>query len=128
MVNFVHPLPQQKVGGFFAANAAGAKHRHPLATKGLAVIFPPFGKLAKGSDVGINRAFKGADAHLVIVAGVDQDHIGLIDQIVPIAGRNIGPHARDWVNIGLAHGDDLALKLDLHAAKGRRFGKGFLML
>src|SRR5438445_7631432 len=60
----------------FAANAAGAEHRHLAAFELRPVRFHPGREFAKACGRRIDRAFAGADRHLVGVARVDNDRLG----------------------------------------------------
>src|SRR5690606_37463031 len=119
MVHVAHPLGLQEGGGLFAADAAGAVHgdlgRRRAVQQGAALGAEPVGELAEGAGVGLDRAFEGPDLALVVVAGVDDDGVGVRDQGVPVLRRDIGPDALDRVDVGLAHGDDLGLHPHLHA-------------
>ncbi|MNJ39492.1 hypothetical protein D3C77_343660 [compost metagenome] len=132
VVDVAHPLGLEEGGGLFAADAAGAVHgdlgrRRPIQ-QGAALGAEPVGELAEGAGVGLDRALEGADLALVIVAGVDDDGVGIGDQGVPVLGRDIGPDALDRVDAGLAHGDDLGLHPHLHAVEGHGLGGRVLQL
>ena len=123
--HIAYALRQQKIGRFLAADTAGAKHGDAFVVKAVFVVFPPLGKLAERFGFRVYRALECADGHLVIVAGVDQHNIGAANKIVPVLRGNIVPNLRFRVYIGLAHCDDLALKLYLAAGKGLLAGGAF---
>src|SRR3546814_13222415 len=50
----------QESGRFFAADAAGAEHRDPLARETIGVGAPPAGKVAEAFGFGIDRAREAA--------------------------------------------------------------------
>ena len=122
VMHVAHPLGLQEGGGLFAADTAGAVHRHlrrgRTVQQGAPLGAEPVGELAEGAGVGLDRARKGADLALIVVAGVDDDGVGVGDQGVPVLGRDVGPDALDRVDVGLAHGDDLGLHPHLHAVEG----------
>ena len=47
VIDILDPLPQQEVGGFLAADAAGAEHGHTLVVEAVLVLLPPGGKSRK---------------------------------------------------------------------------------
>lgn len=126
--HILDPLAEQVVRGLLAADAAGAEHRHLLVVEAVLVLLPPRWKLAKAAGGRINGTVEGADGHFVIVAGVDDGHILASDQVVPIGGVHIVAHASRRIDIGLAHGHDLALEPHLHLTEGGRVAGAFLPL
>ena len=122
MVDLIDPLGLEQRGGFFAPDAAGAEHRD--AWRGGyfgAVLAEPGGEVAEAFGVRIDRAGEAADAHFVVVPRVDNERAGLVDQRVPIGGRDIAADAADRVD-GFAHRHDLALEPDLEAVERHRLG------
>src|SRR3546814_12673085 len=78
-------------GRFFAANAAGAEHRDPLARETIGVGAPPVGEVAEALGFGLDRAREAAVTDLELVAGVDQ-------QIGRASGRErVGTSVYIWV-------------------------------
>jgi hypothetical protein len=77
-------------------------------------------------SLGIDRVFEGPDADLIVVTRVDQDGVGVSDQGIPVLGRNIVADLGQGVDIGLAHGHDLALEPNLHPVEGQGLGKAIL--
>src|SRR3546814_3172842 len=65
----------QESGRFFAADAAGAEHRDPLARETIGVGAPPAGKVAEAFGFGIDRAREAAVTDLEPVADVDQHRV-----------------------------------------------------
>ena len=86
-----------------------------------AIAGHPVGKIAKAVGLRIDRAGKGAERDLVVVARVDDDRVGVGDQRVPVAGLDIGAGAGERVDVGHAHRHDLPLQPHLHAVE-RHFG------
>ncbi len=99
-----------------APDAAGAEHGDgPLAPLRLAhrggKRREPSGKLGETARAGIAGARETADAHLVTVAGVDDERRGVRDEGVPVGGVDI---LADLIAaLGPPHGYDLGLHLDL---------------
>src|SRR6056297_2364510 len=56
VIDLLHSLAQQVIGGFLAADAAGAEHRDPLVVKAVPVLLPPRREIAKGGGFGIDSA------------------------------------------------------------------------
>ncbi len=128
VIDLGHALTQQIVRRFFAANAARAEHGDALVVEPVLVGLPPRGKIAETAGAGVDRAAEGADLDLVVIARVDHGHIGFADQRVPVLRRDIVADAGARVDVGLAHGHDLALEADFHATEGLGLGKAFLVL
>ena len=130
VVDLVQPFGFDEGGRFFAADAAGAEHgdlrRLALGLEFGAAGAKPFGKFSEALGFRVDRAFERADLHLVIVAGVDHDGVGIGNQRVPVLRRDIGADALDRVEIGLAHGDDFRLHPHLAAIEGHGVGARFL--
>ena len=115
----VHPgktLLLQVGRGLLTADATGAEHRN---RPGLALLnqrpelpLHPLGKLAKSCGARINRTLKAADRHLVGVAGVNHQGVGVGDQGIPLPRGHVGAHLRGQIgtHLGLTHGHDLALE------------------
>lgn len=85
-------------------------------------------KLAKTGGVRIDRAVELADAHLVIVAGVDGDDVRRTDQVVPVVRLDIGASTSHRIDAGHAHGDDFALQPHLEAQEGLDVGPALLVV
>ncbi len=66
-------------------------------------------KLAKASRLGIKRAFKSADLHLVIIACIEHNDVWIGYERVPILRRDIGADARGRISLRCAYGDDFFL-------------------
>jgi len=81
----LYPLGFEEAGGFLAADAAGAEHGDFLACKRVMMACPPVGELAEGGGLGVYGAFEGAYVDLVVVAGVDHDHVVLGDQCAQLS-------------------------------------------
>ena len=106
-----------------AAYAAGAEHGDlacPPARRGGA---RPRRESRESSTWRDRWRRRRCRADLVVVAGVDDDRLGVGDQRVPVAGIDIGAGSVERVDISHAHGDDLLLEPHLHAVE--RHGVGF---
>ena len=66
-------------------------------------------KLAKASRLGIKRAFKRADLHLVIIPRIEHNDVRVGYQRIPILRRDIGAHQRRRISFRRAYGDDFLL-------------------
>ena len=113
--HFINPLTQQIRRGLFAADATGAVHCDLLASIGGLVGVPPVGEFAKTGRAGVDGAFKLTNADLIVVAGVDQDDVVSVDQVVPIFRLHVGPDLRCRIDAWLAKGDDFLLQPDFKA-------------
>ena len=63
----------------------------------------------------IDRARKGADSHLIVIARIDEDGTWIAYQHVPILRRNIPAGVLKEIEIRLTHRYDLELDPHLHA-------------
>ena len=106
VIHLFDTLLAQEVGRFFTADAAGAKHRDAFIVKAIFVLFPPLGKFTELLGLWVYGPFKGADAHFVIVAGINDHNIGCRNQGVPILRFDVMSNACFWIDIGLAHCHD----------------------
>ena len=89
----------------------------------LLVRLPPLGKIAETLGFGINGTLKGADRHLIVIAGVDHCDIRCRNQVVPLFGINVMSHTGDRIDVRLAHRNDLFFQADLHAMERRGLGE-----
>src|SRR5512139_1833612 len=80
---------QQVCARLLTADAAGAEHRDPAMLCRIEIPRGEILELAKTPDAGIERAFEGAHRHLEVVAGVEQQRVGRLDQRVPFGGRDV---------------------------------------
>ncbi len=117
----------EKRGCLLAADATGAEHRDLGVSLGIEVVADPFGEFAERGGGGINRAFEGADLDFVVVAGVDEDHVGGGDEVIPVGGLYIGADGGVGVGARITDGDDLTLQAHAQAGEGGRFGSRFLV-
>ena len=133
--NFFKALGAHEGGRFFAAYAAGAKHRNfgkfsgdggELAALGH-LAFYPAGKLRKTGCGGVDGARKGSDGDLIVVARVDQDDARLGQQGVPVCRFDVLAGHQRRVHVRHAKGDDLAFQAHLHAVKRQRLCPSFLV-
>jgi hypothetical protein len=90
VIHLVKTFAEHIARGLFTTNAAGAEHRDFLVLGRVEVGFDIVGKFAKTGGFRVDSAFKGADRHFVVVAGVDQQHFWIADQRVPVLGVDVG--------------------------------------
>ena len=123
MVDLLHPFRLQESGGLFAADAAGAEHRHPALAghQPLAMVAEPGREVGEPGRAGIHRARERADRHLIGVARVDRQRLGIGDQRVPRRRRDIGAGIGQRIDRD-AHRHDLALHLHLQPVERHRRG------
>ena len=113
----------QEIGrGLFAANAAGAEHRHFLVAGRVEMGFDIVLEFGEGLGRRIERALKRTQPHFIIITGVEQHHIVALDQPVPVLGLDIGAHRLGRIGLGRAQCHDLGLEPHLHAQE--RHGAG----
>ena len=101
--------------GFLAANAAGAEHGNLAVLAGIEVFLHVAGEFTEGFGARVHGIPEGADAEFIVVACIDQQHIGILEQFVPLFGIQVGTDCLQGIDAGHAHGDDLLLDLDLAA-------------
>ena len=75
--------------GFFAANAACAVHCDFLIFRRVELFFDPFGEFGEDFGVWIDCPFECTELGLVIIARIKHDYVRIIDEVVPIFGRDI---------------------------------------
>src|SRR5260370_12221715 len=81
---------RQQIGaGPFAADAAGAEHRHFAMLRGIETARGKFPELPKALDARIDRAGEGAHRTLEFISGVDEKRIRRRTQIVPVCWVDI---------------------------------------
>ena len=64
---------------FLAANPAGAKHRQRPVSRRLGEFLREIRKLAKAVRAGINCARKRAYFDFVVIAGIDDEHVRIVN-------------------------------------------------
>ena len=69
--------------------------------------------------VGMNRPREMAHPHLIGVAGINQQGIRIIHQLVPFCRRHIDANSLLRQDIGTTQADDLVLDTHFEMAKGR---------
>ena len=67
----------------------------------------------------MNRPGEMAHPHLIGVAGIDQQGIGIIHQLVPFCRRHINANPLLRQDIGTTQADNLVLDTHFEMAKGR---------
>ncbi len=78
--------------GLFTADAAGAEHGN-LLMFGFGQLRLHIGiPFAEGGGVRVGGALKCAELHFVIVAGINQQHVGIANQRVPIFRGDVFAH------------------------------------
>ncbi|CRR59298.1 hypothetical protein PAERUG_E16_London_17_VIM_2_04_14_06005 [Pseudomonas aeruginosa] len=115
-------------GSLLAADAAGAEHRHLLVPRRVVVGLDVLGELAERPGLRIDRALEGADRHLVVVAGIDQQDFRIADQGIPVLRLDILADLLVRIDARHAEGDDFLLQLDLGAVERLFVAVGFLVL
>jgi hypothetical protein len=79
----LRPQAPDQRGGFLAAHAPRAVHKHLLACHGGDVQLGPGGKLAEAPELGVDAACEMANAALVVIPCVQQDNVrALVFQLV----------------------------------------------
>ncbi len=69
-------------------------------------------KLTKSCGVRVDRTFEGPDSNLIVIAGIDADHIRIRNQCVPVLRGDISTDDFLRVDIRNTHGDDFLLEFD----------------
>src|ERR1700722_2155274 len=112
---------REQIGaGLFAANAAGAEHRHPAMPGGIEMASDKILELTKAFDAGVDGAFECAQRDLEGVTGIDQHGVRRRDQVVPVGGVDIGADLPGRIDPCIAERDDLLFQPDLQALKRHR--------
>src|SRR3569623_2410002 len=124
MVDRGHALRSQQGRRLLATNAPGAEHRDARGAGDLVAMgCVPGGKVAEARGLRVDGPPEGADLHLIVVARVEQQRTRLGDQRIPLCRRDIVAGG-ERIEVGHAHGDDLALYADLHAQERHRLCAG----
>ena len=110
-------LLQHIAGGFFAADTAGAKHRDLFVLGRIEVVFHIIGKFTKRARQRINGPRKTADPDLLVIAGINHDHIGVADDRIPVFGRDIGADLLVGINAVNTQCDNLFLQAHFQPQK-----------
>ena len=124
MIDLFYAFGFQKCCGFFAANAAGAEHsklcfaRRQFRTMGA----KPIGKFAEGLGLWVNRTFKRANRHFIIITRVDQHRVRIGNQRIPILGLHISADLMFWVDALDAERNNLFFEAHFHPVKGHFLG------
>ena len=80
----------------------------------------PIRELAERRRARIDGVAERAERHLVVVARIDHDRVGIGDQRVPVGRLDIGAGIRQRVDVVDAHRHDLLLQPHLHAMERHR--------
>ena len=123
MIDLCNPERADIGRRLLAAYAAGAVHGDLAPFERLTVVRNPVRKFAECRRARIDGVAERAERHLVIVARVDDDRIGIGDQRIPVDRLDIGAGIRQRVDLVDAHRHDLLLQPHLHAMErhhGRR--------
>ena len=117
------PLMLQVTARFFATDAAGAEHGDALwcglVNEGAELGFGPVRKVAEAVGTWIDSTVKAADGGLVVVAGINHQGVGVIDQGVPVLGIHVGADVGSGIHAGNPHGHDFLLAPSLETAEHR---------
>ena len=84
-------------------------------------------KLPKAFGVWIHCPLKAANTALVVIAGIDQHYLRVIQQCIPVPRLYVGPYLRVGVYALLPHRNDFLLEFDLHAIERHVIIEGFLV-
>ncbi len=87
-----------------------------------------FWKFSKRSGIRINGIFKLANLHFIIVPRINENHIRIVEQIIPVSRVYVGTHGVSGVDIFNPHSNDLFLEFDPGTFKRRLISKGFLVI
>ena len=128
MIDILIALGAHEGGCLFTANAAGAEHGDGFALVFDPGLLHPARELAEGLGLGIDGSLERADADFIVVAGVDQNRVGIRDQLVPVRRIDIGAHSLQRVDVGNPHRDDFLLQPHLHASERHPVRTAFLVL
>ena len=113
MVHPLKPLLNQMGRGLLAADAAGAEESQGPGTallhQGTQFTLHPDGEIAEGGRIRIEGSFETPHGHLVGVAGVDHQGVGVGDQGVPVLGGHIGSHRSSGIDLRPTDRHDLPL-------------------
>jgi hypothetical protein len=94
----------------------------------LFLLRDPSREVAEAFRLGIQRALERAERDFVIVAHIDEDHIGIVQQLVPVLRRHVGSSHPRRIHTGHAQRHDLFFQTHLHAIE-RHFRRArFLVL
>lgn len=114
MVDLVQTCRPDIGGGLFAAYAAGAEHgdarRSSLGLEPGPERIEPGWKIPERGGVRINRPLKGAERDLVMIARIDDDRVGVGNQVIPGLGADIIADQTGRVGLRHAHGDNFLLQ------------------
>lgn len=124
MIDVFEALRKHIARGFFAANATCAVHCDFFMFGCVEVLFDPFGKLCEDFGVWVDCAFKCSDFGFIFVACVEEEDIGIVDEIVPVFWRNVFTDLIIWVCFRFAKGYELFFLAYFEAVKGLFFCGG----
>lgn len=127
MVNVFKSLREQIRSSFFTADATRAEHRDLFVLVGIEMGGDIFRKFSEGVGVRIDRAFEGTDFDFVLVAGVDDEYVGIGDELVPILGFDVGTDGCGRIDGGDAEGDDFLFESDFKPVEWRFFSDRFFV-
>ncbi len=120
--HLLEPVFQKVRRGFFAADSTSAKHRDFWVCLGVEIVFHVLRPLAERGGLRVDRALERPDLHLVVVAGVDQRHLRVVDQRVPILRFDVLSHGLIRVHGRVAQRDDFRSEDDAHPMEGLAIG------
>ena len=135
VINLVKTLGAHEGCGFFAANAARTKHGD-FGFFAAAVLQPtfrshftanPIWQFRKTAGSGVDRACKSANRDFIVIARVDQHHVWVADEGVPVLRLDILAGHAVRVDAFHAHRYDFLLESHLHPVKGGFVTVGFFV-
>ena len=123
VIDLIEALLLEIGRGLLAADAAGAEHRHLAVLCRVQLARDVVREITEGSGVRVDGTGEGPHFHFIVIARVDQQHLRIGNQRIPVLRLHIGPDGVTRVDALDAHGDDLALELDLGAQEGSLLGQ-----
>src|SRR5262245_46172733 len=120
---------REQIGaGLFAADAAGAEHRDPAMLLRIECACRELLELAEAFYAGIDRALERAHRDLESVARVENQRLGIRNQLVPTGSFHVSAHSPGGIDAGGAERDDLLLQPHLQALERHSVGSRVFQL
>ena len=121
MMNLGESPLLQKAAGLLTTNSTGTEHgdarRRRALNQRAEMLFHPVRKIPETVSCWIQRTHKTADGHLIGIAGVDDQRVGVIHQLIPIARVHVGPHIAAGISTRLSQAHNLALATGLETTE-----------
>lgn len=119
VIDMLETLGEEVGGSFFTADASGAKQGDLLVVLGIEVVGDVFGKFGEGVGMWIDRTCEGTDFDFILIAGIDDNDVGIGDQFVPVLGFDVGTDEIGRIDGGDAEGDDFLFESDFESIEWR---------